>query len=265
MNRAAYGNGISENWTYDAAYRPTNITDALSGASLQNLTYGYDNANNVLSIADAVNPADSQTFSYDTINQLTGAVSGTNGYGSFGWTYDKVGNRLTQMQGLTTTTYGYTNGTNRLASITVSTSSAQLRTLSVKNSPMAVAVALHSQTHARALPVHRVSELEPNRQSSRSAILFISVLGWPLLVIGVGGTIRFRKRLGAGLFIGALCFAALVSGMLWLGRPTVIGAAATVKVATPSFSPAVGQIRSTRSLPTRQPARLSSAVIRRYP
>ena len=53
------------------------------------------------------------------INRLTSAASGTGGYGSYSWTYDKLGNRLTQTVGSATTTYGYPRATNRLASITV--------------------------------------------------------------------------------------------------------------------------------------------------
>ncbi len=54
---------------------------------------------------------------YDVINRLTSAASGTGGYGSYSWTYDKVGNRLTQVLGSTTTNYYYTSGTNKLSAI----------------------------------------------------------------------------------------------------------------------------------------------------
>lgn len=114
---AAYGNGIAEAWTFDADYRSTNIADTLSGTTLQNLTYGFDAANNVHTITDAVNAANSQTMGYDVLNRLTSATSGTGGYGSLTWTYDKNGNLLSFKVGSATTNLTYTPGTNRLASL----------------------------------------------------------------------------------------------------------------------------------------------------
>ena len=64
--------------------------------AVQGLTYGYDAANNVLSIADAVTSGNSQSFGYDALNRLTSA---TGGYGSLGYTYDSNGNRLTDTRG----------------------------------------------------------------------------------------------------------------------------------------------------------------------
>jgi RHS repeat-associated protein len=119
ISSVTYGNGIAETWDYDEDYRASSITDELSGKNVQKLSYAYDDANNVHTITDAVNSADGQTLEYDVINRLISAVSEPGGYGNFDWTYDKVGNRLTQKSGSTTTTYGYTSGTNRLASITV--------------------------------------------------------------------------------------------------------------------------------------------------
>jgi RHS repeat-associated protein len=117
INSVTYGNKIAETWAFDADYRATGITDALSSKNLQNLAYVYDDANNVDTITDAVNAANTQTLEYDAINRLTSAVSGTGGYGSYSWTYDTVGNRLTQKSGSATTAYDYTTGTNRLANI----------------------------------------------------------------------------------------------------------------------------------------------------
>jgi RHS repeat-associated protein len=115
IDSATYGNGISEAWTFDTDYRSTNITDTLSGTTLQNLTYGFDADNNVKTITDAVHAANSQTLNYDVINRLLNATSGSGGYGSLVWTYDKNGNVKTFKVGSTTTVYTYTSGTNRLA------------------------------------------------------------------------------------------------------------------------------------------------------
>jgi RHS repeat-associated protein len=114
----SYGNGVNESRRFDLDYRVTSLADAGTSA-LQNLTYAYDANDNLSSIGDGVTPANSQMFGYDVLNRLAGA---TGAYGVFGWTYDKLGNRLTQTLGGVTTAYGYTAGTNRLASITVGSS-----------------------------------------------------------------------------------------------------------------------------------------------
>jgi len=117
INSSSYGNGIAESWTFDEDYRSTNITDTVSPTTLQNLTYGYDADNNVKTITDAVNAANGQTFGYDVLNRINSAVSGTGGYGSLSWTYDNNGNVKTFKVGSSTTSYSYSSGTNRLATI----------------------------------------------------------------------------------------------------------------------------------------------------
>jgi RHS repeat-associated protein len=119
LQNLAFGNGISESRRFDLAYRMTNLTD--SGTHpVQNLTYAYDADDDVTSITDGVTAANTQSsLSYDALNRLTSAYS--NNYGFLGWTYDGVGNRLTQsLYGTVNTTYAYAAGTNRLASITAS-------------------------------------------------------------------------------------------------------------------------------------------------
>jgi RHS repeat-associated protein len=86
-----YGNGIAETRGYDADYRTTQIL-----SSVQNLAYGYDPANNVLSIADGLVTANSQSFGYDVLNRLT-VASGV--YGKLSYGYDANGNRSTENSG----------------------------------------------------------------------------------------------------------------------------------------------------------------------
>ena len=121
---ATLGNGVTESRAFDLDYRMTNVTATGNAGALENLTYTLDKANNVTAIADAVNAANSQTLGYDTINRLTSATTGAGGYGSLAWILDKVGNRTSQTAGSVTTTYAYTAGSNRLASITVGTAAA---------------------------------------------------------------------------------------------------------------------------------------------
>ncbi len=82
-----YGNGIAETRSYDQDYRMTRLL----GGSVQSLAYGYDAANNVLSVTDGVTAANSQTLGYDVLNRLTSAAGG---YGSLGYGYDANGNRV---------------------------------------------------------------------------------------------------------------------------------------------------------------------------
>ena len=110
-----YANGVKETSAFDLDYRLTTLTD--SGTALvQELLYGYDQANNVVSIADNVTPANNQSFLYDSLNRLKSAAGA---YGSQAWTYDPVGSRWTQTAAGATTTYGYAPNSNRLASITL--------------------------------------------------------------------------------------------------------------------------------------------------
>ena len=250
MNAATYGNGIAETWVYDNSYRPTNLTDVLSGSTVQKLTYAYDNANNVKSITDAVNAANTQTLTYDPTNRLISAASGTGGYGNFSWTYDKVGNRLTQVAGLTTATYSYSSGSNRLTTISTLTLRGQLQqapklkpwdgtspTLWVDASPDAMG---------------RPSSTQPHSHGRKSATLLAGVLGWPMLLVGIAGVARFRKRLRNNRFLVVLSFVAILTGMGSLlsgcGGGSNGGSSANLAAATPTFSPGAGTYTSAQTV-----------------
>ena len=117
MNAMTFGNGVAETRSFDLDYRLTNLADT-GVAAIQNLTYGYNVVDNVLSIADTVHPANSQSFGYDALDRLTSA-SGV--YGPLAYTYDSVGNRLTQQAGSRATTYVYTPQSNRLTQVKTGT------------------------------------------------------------------------------------------------------------------------------------------------
>ena len=92
MTRIEYGNGAITVNTYDPKtfrLKKVKTTDPL-GAAIQDLSYTYDSAGNILSITDAVNTA-SQTFQYDALNRLTQAVGN---YGTKTFSYDQLGNLL---------------------------------------------------------------------------------------------------------------------------------------------------------------------------
>ena len=113
VNAFTFGNGISQTRSFDPDYRPTALAD--TGASpIQSLTYTYDTADNISSIADGVTPANSQQFRYDALNHLTVAAGA---YGNVSYTYDLAGNRLSQNQGGSATAYTYAPHTNQLTSV----------------------------------------------------------------------------------------------------------------------------------------------------
>jgi len=252
INSVKFGNGISESWSFDQSYLPTNIADALSGTNLQNLTYAYDKANNVTSITDAVNAANTQTLGYDVINRLINAASGPGGYGSFAWTYDKVGNRLTQTSGTTSTTYGYTTGTNRLATITTATGMALVRHPVHGQPPRSLAF-----VRPPLRPIQRrPPPTEPDRpqKAEHRAINLATIIGWPLLLLGFGGIIAFRKRLLSSPPLSLLIAALLIGGATVIigcgggGGGSGSNPSPTPTAATPTFSPGAGTYTSIQTV-----------------
>ena len=89
MKALIYGNGIILSHNFDLRYRLTNLQ---AGAVL-NLAYTHDGVGNITAITDNLDSARSQSFGYDEQYRLTSA---TGIYGTLGYTYDKVGNRLTR-------------------------------------------------------------------------------------------------------------------------------------------------------------------------
>ncbi len=207
INGATFGNGVTESWVFDQAYRPHNITDALSGTSLQNLTYGYDAANNVKAITDAVNAANSQNLGYDSINRL---ISASGGYGTFGWKYDNVGNRLEQTQGTTTTTYGYTPGTNRLLTISTSTMTAHMRSLPSRDPSTKAGAYFWANAPPPWLPPVTPGQTAP--LSHPASPRLSGLIGWPILLTGFAGIFTLRKRLRIHRLLTGLSLAAILSG-----------------------------------------------------
>lgn len=109
-----FGNGAVLTRTYDQDYQLTDI-DAAAGTTVQDLTNGYDPAGNITSITDHLTSARTQTVTYDNLNRVATA-GGV--YGSQGYTYDGVGNRLTRVIGGTTDTYAYSPTANRVSTVT---------------------------------------------------------------------------------------------------------------------------------------------------
>ena len=87
-----YGNGLSQNLTYDRGNRL--VTTTSPGTVSAN--YTYDPVGNIAAINDLLDPAKSKNFTYDPLDRLATALGP---WGSFVWTYDANGNRLSQTNG----------------------------------------------------------------------------------------------------------------------------------------------------------------------
>ena len=111
-----FQNGITRTNTYDLDYKLTNTTDENSTpTAFLNLSYAYDANNNVTGITDSVTAANSQSMTYDYMDRVLTAASGMSGYGSYVWTWDANGNRTSEtLNGGTTDTYSYYTNTNKL-------------------------------------------------------------------------------------------------------------------------------------------------------
>lgn len=110
-SRWQLGNGVAVARDYDLDYR---IAGIQAGATLLDLAYYYDPRNNLEAIQNLQDAARSQSFDYDALSRLT-AAQGT--YGTLGWTYDAVGNRLTETRNGAISTYRYATGSHRLQAI----------------------------------------------------------------------------------------------------------------------------------------------------
>jgi len=105
------GNGLTQTRGYDQLYRAA----SRQVPGFQDLTYSLDAVGNITGITDQIAAAASQTFGYDDLYRLTSA---TGAYGTIGYTYDQVGNRLTRTLDGQTDTYAYEPGTHKLTGIT---------------------------------------------------------------------------------------------------------------------------------------------------
>ena len=111
INAHTYGNGLNRTITYDRQYRIASIVTA----GIQNLSYVYDANSNITGITNNLDDTNDKTYSYDALNRLSGA---TGPWGNLAWTYDPIGNRLTQKDNAGIDVYSYQPNSNRLAGVT---------------------------------------------------------------------------------------------------------------------------------------------------
>lgn len=92
MTGLTYGNSKTLSATYDQDYRPTNRT--VSGVF--NHAYDTDNDGNITQKGV-------RTYTYDVLERLNAEAGGT----ATSFTYDPIGNRLTETYGTLTSNYAY--------------------------------------------------------------------------------------------------------------------------------------------------------------
>lgn len=105
------GNGLTQTRGFDQLYRAA----SRQVPGFQYLSYSLDAVGNITGITDQITASASQTFGYDDLYRLNSA---TGAYGTIGYTYDQVGNRLTRILDGQTDTYAYEAGTHKLTGIT---------------------------------------------------------------------------------------------------------------------------------------------------
>ncbi len=89
LTSLALGNGLAETRSFDARYFPAGI--AVPGRL--DWTYSTDTIGNILEIADTGGGGD-RTYTYQDVHYFL--TSGTGPWGSLAFTYDKIGNRLSE-------------------------------------------------------------------------------------------------------------------------------------------------------------------------
>jgi RHS repeat-associated protein len=100
------GNSLTETHGYSTRYLPTSITVP----SILSWSYSTDSVGNPTAITDTLNSSNNRTYSFQDYQYFL--TTGNGPWGTRSWTYDKIGNRLTETRGATTDTYSYlTNGT----------------------------------------------------------------------------------------------------------------------------------------------------------
>jgi RHS repeat-associated protein len=109
------GNGITESRTWDAGGRLTDLTSSHGSTVLARAGYTYDATNNPTSMVDAAGVVN--TYAYDGVDRLVAACFNSSTCDSptdfIRWTYNDIGNRLTEARPAGTTTYSY-NGKDQL-------------------------------------------------------------------------------------------------------------------------------------------------------
>ncbi len=118
LRQLTRGNGIVETRPYDSRYQPERITAVGPGGTLLDWEYSTDGVGNISAIADLQDAANSRTYGHQDYQYFL-----TQGDGPWGlqvWTYDKIGNRLSETRNGLTDIYTYhvnTSGSGNTAKL----------------------------------------------------------------------------------------------------------------------------------------------------
>lgn len=111
LNSVQYGNNQTANFSYDQAYRLTDIDTSDGATVIQDWQYIFDPVNNVSGLVDLQDSNANQTYTYDAINRLD---TGQGSYGDKNYDYDASGNRIVLTDNAVSTIYNYQADSNRL-------------------------------------------------------------------------------------------------------------------------------------------------------
>ena len=105
LSSLTLGNGLTETHSFTNRYFTSSIT---AGGHLS-WSYSTDAVGNILSMTDTLNAVNHRAYAYQDPQYFLTVGNGP--WGARSWSYDKIGNRLTETHGAVTDTYGYpTNG-----------------------------------------------------------------------------------------------------------------------------------------------------------
>jgi RHS repeat-associated protein len=119
ISSTTYSNGTVTNYDYDNCHRPVSISTLKNDSDLLSLNYQYDPVGNITQmeynqlLPDFQQMESTEIFGYDWLDRL---ISAEGDYGSLSYSYDGVGNRLSQNDQM----YTY-NNMNELVSINSTT------------------------------------------------------------------------------------------------------------------------------------------------
>ena len=128
LRALSFGNGVNESRLHDTRYHPDRITVTGPSGTLLDWEYTTDGVGNPTLIEDLLNSANHRTYGYQDYQYFL--TLGNGPWGDQSWTYDKIGNRLTETRDGVVDTYSYpTNGAGgnnpMLASITLGAGGSQ--------------------------------------------------------------------------------------------------------------------------------------------
>jgi RHS repeat-associated protein len=104
LSTLVLGNGLTETRSFDDRNAPSGIQVNGTGTIL-NWSYTTDPVGNITGIADVLNPANNRTYAYQDVHYFL--TQGNGPWGPRSWTYDRIGNRLSETRGAVTDTYTY--------------------------------------------------------------------------------------------------------------------------------------------------------------